>query len=100
MHSLVAVRLLPFQVLCPCFMESMDWEQLFLDSQPEELQATLPCLLVTDCISVFSQQIQVAAGTCLTCLIEDSYTMAVFMREAFPALRSWNYARTFLGDSA
>ena len=35
MHSLVAVRLLQFQGLCPCFMESMDWEQLFLDSQPE-----------------------------------------------------------------
>ena len=35
MHSIAAVRLFLFQVSCPCFMESMDWEQLFLDSQPE-----------------------------------------------------------------
>ena len=37
----------------------------------------------------------VAAGTCLTCLIEDSYSMAAFTHEAFPALRVWNYARRF-----
>ena len=100
MHSLVAVRLLPFEVLCPCFMESVDWEKLFVDSQPEGLQAALPCLLVTDCMSVFTQQVQVAAGSCLTSLIEDSYYMAAFMREAFPALRAWNYARRFPCDSA
>ena len=100
MHSLVAVRLLPFEVLCPSFMESVDWGKLFVDSQPEGLQAALPCLLVTDCISALTQQVQVAAGSSLTPLIEDSYYIAALTSEAFPALRAWNSARIFPCASA
>ena len=94
-HSLIAVRLLPFELLRPCFMENTDWEKLFIESQPETLQAVLPCLLVTDCISTLMQQMQVAASSCLLSLIEDSYYIAALMRHAFPALRRWNSANRF-----
>ena len=92
-HSLIAVRLLPFELLRPCFMDNIDWEKLFIESQPEKLQAAMPCLLVTDCISTLMQQMQVAASSCLLSLIEDSYYIAALMRHAFPALRRWNSAK-------
>ena len=42
----------------------------------------------------FVQQVQVAAGVSLAKLTQDSYYMAAFMRDAFPALRAWNSAQS------
>ena len=85
-HSLVVVRLLPINFLLPTTVKNVDWEMLFVVSQPEGLRAALPCLLAADCLSVFVQQVQVAAGVSLAKLTQDSYYMAAFMRDAFPAL--------------
>lgn len=92
-HNLVAVRLLPIEMLRPSSVEDVDWEMLFVASQPEGLRAALPCLLAADCLSVFVQQVQVAAGVSFAKLTQDSYHMAAFMRDAFPALRAWNSAK-------
>ena len=92
-HSLVVVRLLPLEILRPAFVKNVDWDMIFVVSQPEGLRAALPCLLAADCLSVFVQQVQVAAGFSLAKLTQDSYYMAAFMRDAFPALRAWNSAQ-------
>ena len=52
-------------------------------------------LHITNCISLFYQPTAVATSTCLISRIGDRYTMAVLMREAFPALSTWSHARRY-----
>lgn len=94
MHSLVALRLLPVEMLRPSSEMCVDWEMLFVESQPEGLRAALPCLLAADSVSVFVQQVQVAAGVDFAKLTQDSFNMAAFMRDAFRVLRAWNGTRS------
>ena len=49
-HSLIAVRLLPFELLRPCFMDNIDWEKLFFllkVSQKNYKRRCLACSLLT-----------------------------------------------------
>ena len=90
MHSLVVMRLIPLKEIRPYTIDPITWTKIFHGSQPENTQATLPCLLTNDCISMLIKHIQETTASSLTTLIENSFNIAVFMSEAFPALRTWN----------
>ena len=84
-HSLVAVGLLPLDLLQPPGIDFQQWKMVFAASQPEGQGATLPCMLPLHCINVLVQQVQVSTGIDLAVLREDSYHIATFMRDAFQA---------------
>ena len=86
-HSLVAVRLLPLELLQPPCIDFQQWKMVFAASQPEGRGATLPCMLPLHCVNVLVQQVHASTGIDLDVLREDSYHMATFMRDAFQALR-------------
>ena len=77
------------------FLGKRGLDSLFTDSQSENLQAALPCMLVADCVSVLIQLVQIVASSCLIPLIEDSFEIGCLTRAAFPAVRAWNSARRF-----
>ena len=87
-HSLVAVRLFPLELLQPLCIDFQQWKVVFVASRPEGQRATLPCMLPHYCINVFVQQVHASTGIDRDVLREDSYHMATFMRDAFQALRT------------
>ena len=90
-HSLVAVRLLPVELLQPPCIDFQQWEMVFATSQPEGRGAALPCMLALNCVAVLVQQVQASAGMDLAILREDSYHMATFMLGDFQALRTQGF---------
>ena len=90
-HSLVAVRLLPLELLLPPGIDFIHWEMVFAASQPESSGATLPCMVALPCVTVLVEHFQASAGIAFAVLREDSFHMATFLRGAFQALRTRDF---------
>ena len=90
-HSLVAVRLLPLHVLQPACLKFTDWQKLFTAGQPEGSGAALPCMLDMDSLSKFVAQVQASTCANIAMITEDSIHMAIFMRDAFHLMRTWDH---------
>ena len=91
-HSLVAVGLLPVHILQPACFDCIDWQTLFAAGQLEGSEATFPCMLDMEDSAIFVAQVQASVGANLALIIEDSIHMAIFMRDAFHSLRTWDKA--------
>ena len=92
-HSLVAMHLLPLHLLQPSSIDFIAWRMLFAAGQPEGARATSSCMLENDSLDIFVEQVQASVGADLIMLTEDSIHMAIFMRDAFHLMRSWNHIR-------
>ena len=92
-HSLVAMRLLPLQLLQPSSIDFTVWQILFTAGQPEGSRAALSCMLGNDSLALFAEQVQASVGSDFTMLRKDSIHMAIFMRDAFHLMRTWDHIR-------
>ena len=92
-HSLVAMRLLPVHLLQPSSIDFTAWRILFAAGQPEASRVASSCMLENDSLVIFVEQVQASAGADFTMFTEDSIHMAIFMRDAFHLIRTWDHIR-------
>lgn len=73
-HSLVAMRLLPLQLLQPSSMDFTFWQILFTAGQPEGSRAALSCVLENDSLLCLLSKFKLLSDQISPCLGRTAFT--------------------------